>query len=126
MREVCRREVSVGGKVDEAEIDDELGDLEPGDPFLPPDAHAARGLKVVPIHDHVDREIKGDGDPGDCGQPNELGIAEQSCSSVMIGMEEGWVHQSSTWAFELLDDLLRGFFLRTMKKVSNSSTYLVR
>lgn len=79
-----------------------MGYLEPGDPFLPPDAHAARGLKVVPVHDYVDGEIEGDGDPGDGSQPNELGIAEQSSSPVMIGMKEGWARQLSILGSMLL------------------------
>lgn len=48
-------------------------------------------MKVVPIHDDVHGEIEGNGDPRDGRQPNKLGIAEQSGSPVMIGMEEGWL-----------------------------------
>jgi len=73
--EVGAGEVGVGGEVDEAEVDDELQDLEHGDVFFPPDADAARGLEVVPIHDHVDHEVEGDGDPGDGGEADELGVA---------------------------------------------------
>ena len=51
--EVARGEVGVGGEVDEAEVDDELGDLQHGDVFFPPDADAAGGLEVVPVHDDV-------------------------------------------------------------------------
>lgn len=47
--EVDIGEVGVGGEVDEAEVDDELDDLEHRDIFLPPDADAASGLEVVPV-----------------------------------------------------------------------------
>lgn len=72
--EVGGGEVCVGGEVDEAEIDHELDDLETGDPLLPPNADAARGLEVVPVHDDVDHEVEGDWDPGDGGETDELGV----------------------------------------------------
>lgn len=43
----------------------------------------------------------------------------------MIGMEKSWAYQLSNLEPKRLD-VLSGFFLRTMKTVSNSSTYLVR
>jgi len=46
-------------KVDEAEVDDELDDLDSCDPFLPPDADSTRSLEVVPVHDDVDSQIEG-------------------------------------------------------------------
>ncbi len=67
VREVGAGEVGPGGEVDEAEVDDELQDLELGDVLLPPDADAARGLEVVPVHDDVDEEVERDGHPGDGG-----------------------------------------------------------
>ena len=60
MREVC-----VGGEVDEAQVDNELKDLQHGDVFLPPDAHAASRLEIVPVHDNVHGKVESDGDPGD-------------------------------------------------------------
>jgi hypothetical protein len=45
------------------EIDDELDDLETSDPLLPPDADTAGTLEVVPVHDDVDAEVEGDGNP---------------------------------------------------------------
>ena len=48
--------------------------------------NAARGLEVVEVHDHVDEEVEGDGDPGDGGYADELGVAEESCSTVVVGM----------------------------------------
>ena len=80
-RKVGGSEVGVGRKVDEScgtdkqpdyapsrsgprtKINDELQDLEAGDPLLPPNTDAARRLEVVPIHDDVDEEVDGDGDP---------------------------------------------------------------
>ena len=88
-REVAGGEVGVGGEVDEAEVDDELGDLEDGDVLLPPDADATRGLEVVPVHDDVDGEVEGDDDPGDGGVAEELGVAEKSGGTVMVGVQEG-------------------------------------
>ena len=87
--EVGAGEVGVGRKVDKADVDDELDDLEAGDPFLPPDANAAGGLEVVPVHDDVHEEVEGDGDPGDGGQADELGVAEEGCCAVVIGVKEG-------------------------------------
>lgn len=88
--EVGAGEVGVRGEVDEAEIDNELDDLKAGDPLLPPDADAARGLEVVPVHDDVDHQVEGDWNPGDGGETDELGVAEESGGSVVVGVEEGW------------------------------------
>ena len=88
-REILRGEISVGGEVDETEIDDELDDLEDGDVFLPPDADAARGLEVVPVHYDVHGEVEGYGDPGDGGVAEELGEAEEGGGAVVVGVEEG-------------------------------------
>ena len=52
------------------EINDELDDLETGDPLLPPDADAARALEVVPVHDDVDGQVEGDGHPGNGSRAN--------------------------------------------------------
>jgi len=45
------------------EINDKLDDLKTGDPFLPPDADTTRALEVVPVHNDVDRQVKGDWNP---------------------------------------------------------------
>ena len=37
------------------DIDDELHDLQPCDPFLPPDPDAPSTLEIVPIHDHMNK-----------------------------------------------------------------------
>jgi hypothetical protein len=39
------------------EINDELDDLEGGDPLLPPDTYTTRTLKVVPVHDNVNGQV---------------------------------------------------------------------
>jgi hypothetical protein len=44
-------------------INDELGDLETGDPFLPPNANSTRTEEVVEVHDHVHHQVKSDRDP---------------------------------------------------------------
>jgi hypothetical protein len=87
--EVAGGEVGVRGEVDEAEVDDELGNLEDGDVLLPPDADATRGLEVVPVHDDVDGEVERDNDPGDGGVAEKLGVAEKSGGTVVVGVEEG-------------------------------------
>lgn len=44
-------------------INDELDDLETGDPLLPPDADATSALEVVPVHDDVNHQVESDGNP---------------------------------------------------------------
>ena len=87
--EVGGGEVGVGGEVDEAEVDDELQDLHDGDVLFPPDADAARGLEVVPVHDDVHHQVDDNGDPGDGCLAEELRVAEQGGGAVVVGVEEG-------------------------------------
>jgi hypothetical protein len=37
----------------------------------------------------MDHEIEDDRDPGNGGQADQLGVAEESSSAVVIGVEEG-------------------------------------
>jgi hypothetical protein len=76
-------------KVDEDEIDDELGDLEESDVFLPPDLDAARGLEVVPVHEAVHGQVEGNGHPRDWGGTGELDVAEESSGTMVVGVQEG-------------------------------------
>jgi hypothetical protein len=71
------------------EVNDELDDLETSNPLLPPDSDATSALEVVPVHDNVDRQVEDNGDPGDGGQANQLGVAEKSGSTVVVAVEEG-------------------------------------
>ena len=71
------------------QVDNELNDLESRDPLLPPDADAARALEVVPVHDDVDQQVDGDGDPLHSSQTDQLGVAKQGSSTVVVGVEEG-------------------------------------
>jgi hypothetical protein len=71
------------------QVDDELDNLEDGDPLLPPDADTTGTLEVVPVHDHVHGQVKGDGNPGDGSQANQLGIAKKGGGAMVIGVEEG-------------------------------------
>jgi hypothetical protein len=87
--EVAGGEVGVGREVDKAQVDDELGDLQDGDVFLPPNADATGGLEVVPVHDDVDGEVEGDDNPGNSGVAEELGVAEKSGGTVVVGVQEG-------------------------------------
>lgn len=63
--------------------------MQHGDVLLPPDANAASALEVVPVHDDVDQQVDGDGDPLHRGETNELGVAQESGGAVVVGMEEG-------------------------------------
>jgi len=63
--------------------------LEHGDVLLPPDADAARGLEVVPVHDDVDGQVEGDGHPRDGGVAEQLSEAEEGGRAVMVGVQEG-------------------------------------
>jgi hypothetical protein len=90
-----------------------LDDLENGNVALPPDADAAGGLKVVPVHDNVDHEVERDWNPRNSGVTNELGVAEQSCGAMMIGVQE------SCWLAALLQmDVLTEWLL--FQKQENS------
>ena len=86
--EICAREVGVRCEVDEAEINDELKNLEHSDVLFPPNANAASSLKVVPVHNDMYSQIKCDRNPGHSSKTHELGVGEQSSCTVMIGMEE--------------------------------------
>ena len=44
-------------------VKNELSNLEASDPLLPPDTNAACCLKVVPVHDNVDRKIESNWNP---------------------------------------------------------------
>jgi hypothetical protein len=55
-------ELRISRVVDEEEIDDKLNDLDPRYPFLPPNSNATGGLEVVPVHDDVDGQVKGNWD----------------------------------------------------------------
>jgi hypothetical protein len=68
--EICRQEIRL------TEINDELGNLEASDPFLPPDLYSTGALKVVPVHDYMYGEVESDGYPRDRRRSDELGVAE--------------------------------------------------
>jgi hypothetical protein len=71
------------------EINEELDNLQAGDPLLPPDLDTTSALEVVPIHDNVDSQIEGDNDPGDSSRADELGVAKQSSRAMMVAVKEG-------------------------------------
>jgi len=66
-RPVGRNEVGVRSEVNEAQVNDELDDLETGDPLLPPNADATRALEVVPVHNDVHSQVQGNDNPRDRG-----------------------------------------------------------
>lgn len=71
------------------EINDELDDLETSNPLLPPDADTTSALEVVPVHDDVHSQVKGNGNPRDSSGTDELSVAEKSSSTMVVGVEEG-------------------------------------
>ncbi|KAH3664075.1 hypothetical protein OGAPHI_004789 [Ogataea philodendri] len=79
----------VGGEINKREIKDELQNLESGDPFFPPDADSSGCQEVVPVHDHVNKQVQGDGNPRDGGQTDKLCVAQQSGGTVVVSVEEG-------------------------------------
>ena len=112
-------------------VDDELQYLKARDPFFPPDADPARALEVVPVHEDVDRQVEGNGDPGDWRLARQLRVAEEDCCAVMVAVEEClWDcmsnRENAGAAGTGLRNLLKVFFLRTRKTVSINSKYLVR
>ena len=75
----------------------------------------------------MDEEVQGDGDPRDGGEANELCVAEEGSSSMVIGMQEGYSddYQRPMRIYGACV-LLNGFFFSTRKTVSTNSTNLVR
>lgn len=71
------------------EINDKLRNLKTGNPFLPPDADTPCALEVVPVHDYMNQQVQSDRDPRHSSQANQLGVAEQSRGTMVIGVEEG-------------------------------------
>ncbi|GAV30195.1 hypothetical protein PMKS-003704 [Pichia membranifaciens] len=80
--------VGVGAGVDEADVDQELDDLETGDPLFPPDLDAAGGEEVVEVHEDVDGQVQGDDDPLDGRVADDLRVAQQRGCPVVVGVEE--------------------------------------
>lgn len=44
-------------------VNDKLHNLKTSNPFLPPHSDPPGALKVVPIHNNMDKKIEGDGHP---------------------------------------------------------------
>lgn len=73
--EVAIGVVRVCGKVYENQVYEELNDLEPGDPFLPPDTDTSCAKEVVPVHDDMHSQVQGDWNPFDGSVSCQLGVA---------------------------------------------------
>lgn len=67
--------VGVGSKVDENQVDEELDDLESGDPFFPPDSDTSGTQEIVPVHDNVDSQVQGNWNPFNRGRTSQLSVA---------------------------------------------------
>lgn len=85
---VSEGKVGVGAEVDESEVEDELDDLEGGQVLLPPDADTGGRAHVVVVHQDVDGQVKGNGDPGDGGVATELDEAEDHGHRVVEVVQE--------------------------------------
>jgi hypothetical protein len=85
---ICRGEVSVRCKVDEADVDNELDYLEASHPLLPPDANPTSTLEVVPVHDNVDCQVQSNDSPLNRSMPNQLGVAQDSSRTMVVAVEE--------------------------------------
>lgn len=88
LRKVGENNLLEGGEVNKAQVQDELDDLETGDPLLPPDTNASGGQEVVPVHHHVDAQVQGDRHPGNRGLADQLGVAQQGGSTMVVGVQE--------------------------------------
>lgn len=64
VRPVSVGKVSVGAKVDDKQINDELSDLHGSKVTLPPDLGASSGAEVVVVHQDMDSQVKSDRNPG--------------------------------------------------------------
>lgn len=71
------------------QINDELHNLQHSDVLLPPNTDTAGTLEVVPVHNDVDEQVDGDGNPLHGSQTNQLSVAEESGGTMVIGVEEG-------------------------------------
>lgn len=70
------------------EIDDELSDLHAGDVLLPPGLDAAGSEEVIPVHDNVNGQVERNDNPRDRRPAKHLGEAEQSGSTMVVGVKE--------------------------------------
>lgn len=71
------------------DVNDELENLQHSDVLLPPNAHTAGTLEVVPVHDNVNQQVDGDGHPLHGSHTDKLGVAQESGGTVVVGVEEG-------------------------------------
>lgn len=88
VRPVGEGKVGVGAEVDESEVEDELSNLEGGQVLLPPDADTGSRAHVVVVHEDVDGQVEGDGDPRDGGVTAELDEAKDHGHGVMEVVQE--------------------------------------
>jgi hypothetical protein len=63
MLKVSKNQSFLRVKWRQTEVNDELSDLKTGDPLLPPDADTTGRLEVVPVHDNVNHQVEGNGNP---------------------------------------------------------------
>lgn len=88
VREVSEDNLLVGSEVDEAQVQDKLDDLETGDPLLPPDSNTSGSQEIVPVHDHVHKQVQGDRNPRNRRQANQLSVAQQRGGTMVISVQK--------------------------------------
>ncbi len=67
--------VGVGGEIHENQIDQELDDLDSGDPLFPPNVDSHRRKIVVEVHQDVDKQVQSDDNPLNGGVADDLSVA---------------------------------------------------
>jgi hypothetical protein len=74
--------------IERTKVNDELHNLHHGDVLFPPNPDSPSTLEVIPIHDDVNCQVKGDWHPGNRRMADELRVAEKGSGSMVIGVEE--------------------------------------
>ena len=126
---------------------DELGNLHPRHPLLPPDADAASALEVVPVHYDVHGEVQHYHYPRYGGPADKLDNAKDGSGTMMIAVQERYGFRMSICRLRISNAgewfavfwgvgspkkkkerkcSLKGFFFKKRKTVSRSSRYLVK
>ena len=86
------KEENSEAEIAEDDIDDELDDLHGRQVFLPPRVDSNGGHSVIPVHKHVDNEVKRDGNPllEDDRQIEGKGSGNQSVSGRIEAEQNSW------------------------------------
>lgn len=86
--EVSEGIVGVSSKVNKHQVDQELNDLESGDPFLPPHSDTSSTQEVVEVHDNMDGQVQSDWDPFNGGGTSQLSVTQQGSGTMVVGVQK--------------------------------------